>query len=830
MPPGVSILEMTNASAKVAGLLTLALLHPILVISCGSDEAAPCSGCVDTDAGTADGPSAADGSTTDVASDAGKDDGGYISRPPPVDFPVDPTFGGTGFVTTAISAGFDTVTALRGQPDGRILVAGNSHSGRGFFVSRFTSAGALDATFGDGGSVLVSALSTDDYYGGGIALQADGKVLVGVGWGGTDHPYVVRLEPNGAMDPSFGVSGRVTLSQGIQALGIVVAADGSSYVAGALRLAHLSAAGVVDTSFGSNGYATLSSLVNGLVIEPSGKLLTVTPSGAITRYTAVGVLDTTFGTNGVVVSGAAASYGPGVGGLQIEGTIAVQPDGKMLAFRSDGVARYSNAGTLDSTFGTNGIAAPPPSATPGRGALAADGRIFVATQQGAVLRFTSTGNLDQAFSNPPIAPVKALYGLADGSAFIARDVSISHLTSTGATDDAFGSAGTTTWKLGDSSDRVLALARQADGKLLALGSTDSNGIFGKPGAVIVRYGADGLVDQTFGFKGKVFLATSHANSVVVDAAGNIVVAGSTDASTAQCYVARYTPSGNLDSTFNQGTVTFGVGSSVTRCYGVTLDATGRIVVAGKAGEGSFVTQTFLVARLTAAGVLDTSFATTGLQTTDVGGAATSGATSVVVQADGKIVVGGEASSSGGRGLAVARYLDTGALDPSFDADGVVSLTVTGAARSLALQSDGKLLFAAADDVVGTPGSGSGVVGRLGTDGALDTTFGTGGTLSVSVGSPVGRARAVQSLPGGGAWVVGLFADAATTRGFVARLTSNGALDATFEGKGYGLLAAGDTSGPSGLRALVLQPDGKLVAGGELFVSPTASDFALLRRP
>jgi uncharacterized delta-60 repeat protein len=823
---------MERPSLRVASYftLTVALLPALLLAHCGSDEAGSCANCATADSGAnADGAQTVDGAVIDAS-----DDGAPPTkrpRPLPVDFPVDPTFGGTGFITTAIGPGFDSVRALRRQADGKILVGGNSHSGRGYFVSRFSAAGALDPTFGNGGSTLVSALSADDYYGGGIALQADGKIVVGVGWGGVDHPYVVRLDANGDIDPSYGVQGRVTLAQGIQSLGIVVAADGSSFVAGALRMTHLSATGVVDTAFGTNGYLPLSANTHGLAIEPSGKLLTMTPTGAVARYSAAGALDMSFGTDGVVATGASTPSGPGVGGFQIE-NIAVQPDGKMLAFRPSGVARYTTEGAIDDTFGSGGVAAPPPAAgSLARGALSANGQIVVATQQGAVLRFTQAGVFDAAFNNAPtLVPITALLGLADGSVLATNSMSLTHFTNSGAADSAFGAAGTVKWSLGDSSDRVLAMARQADGKILALGSTDSNGVFGKPAAVLVRYGTDGLVDSSFGSAGKVHFGAPFGSGVAVDGTGNIVIAGYTDLS-AKCYVARYTPAGQPDPAFHGGgAVTFGSGTTVTRCYAVAIDGTGRIVLVGKVGEGDLSTETFLVARLTSAGELDTSLATTGLTTTDVGGGGKSGATAVALQSDGKILVGGQSIASSASSLVVTRYLDTGVLDSSFDTDGVASVALSGSVRSLALQSDGQMVFLGAETVLGRAASGSGKIGRLGSTGALDTTFAGAGTLSVDLGGPLASPRAVRLLPDGRIAAVGLFDAAGTTRGFVARLTAGGAPDTTFAGKGYGLLAAGDTGGSSALRAVVVEPGGKVIAGGEFFVSPTASDFALLRVP
>jgi uncharacterized delta-60 repeat protein len=127
------------------------------------------------------------------------------------------------------------------------------------------------------------------------------------------------------------------------------------------------------------------------------------------------------------------------------------------------------------------------------------------------------------------------------------------------------------------------------------------------------------------------------------------------------------------------------------------------------------------------GDLDTTFGTGGKRTTDILG--TDIANSVVVQSDGKIVVAGYSESS----IAVVRYNPDGSLDGSFDTDGkqTTSIGSSGAANSIVLQSDGKIV-AAGNAVIG--GWDKFAIVRFNPDGSLDTSFGTAGKRTTAIGS------------------------------------------------------------------------------------------------
>jgi uncharacterized delta-60 repeat protein len=206
----------------------------------------------------------------------------------------------------------------------------------------------------------------------------------------------------------------------------------------------------------------------------------------------------------------------------------------------------------------------------------------------------------------------------------------------------------------------------------------------------VRYNPDGSLDNTFNSTGVVTSTIGQAYALAIQSDGKIVVAGW---SGSHILVARYTSTGTLDTTFNQtGVVTAAIGSSSSG-NSIALQSDGKIVVAGGA-EGYFV-----VVRYTITGGLDSTFNQTGVVTTDIS-PNNDEASSVAIQPDGKIVVGGvnnDWSHTIGvpkTDLVVARYTDDGRLDSTFNHTGIVTTSLSNGADktySLALQEDGKIV-------------------------------------------------------------------------------------------------------------------------------------------
>ncbi len=325
---------------------------------------------------------------------------------------VDTTFGTGGVAKVSFTTVWrDTVWDGLVQPDGKILVVGSAPTGSNssdqMAIVRFNPDGTLDATFGVGGKLIVSATTAAALA---VALQSDGKIVLA---GGSS---LVRLNLNGSLDSGFGSGGLVTLTPkggmtayalAIQSVAIGGGSEERILVAGGtsprngedFALLRVTPTGAVDNSFGPNlngitstDFCGSTDRVRRIALDASGNILTtglVYASGGfsgsnfgLARYTPNGILDTSFGSLGKNITDllgfADSAYG-----------LAVQPDGKSIvsgwSFDSAGsvyftVARYNPNGSLDSTFGSAGAVATDFASVSNYGhrlALQVDGKIVV---------------------------------------------------------------------------------------------------------------------------------------------------------------------------------------------------------------------------------------------------------------------------------------------------------------------------------------------------------------------------------------------------------------------------------------------------------------------
>jgi uncharacterized delta-60 repeat protein len=351
------------------------------------------------------------------------------------------------------------------------------------------------------------------------------------------------------------------------------------------------------------------------------------------------------------------------------------------------------------------------------------------------------------------------------------------------------------------------MAIQQDGKIVVGGlDTESNPPRYYRDFVLARYLSDGSLDPAFGggrvrtdFEG----SGDSAEDVVEQPDGKLVVAGLSDR---QFAFARYNNDASLDTTFSaDGKVTLSFGEGSGGANAVALQADGRIVAAGEASGAT--SNDFALARLNPNGSLDTTFGS-GVVLTDLSGAEDV-ATSLAVQADGKIIAAGMALPS--RDVLLARYNANGSLDPSFDGDGKVRTTQPCCAiwPRLAVQSDGKILVAAGSELL-----------RYNVDGSLDSTFGTAGRVSTTQIST----QAVSLQADGKIVVAGTSRDVGLSGFWVSLYARDGTEDPNFNSM---LVRAGT---PTGLpvAAVGLQSDNKIVVAGSTGADTSHVDFIVLR--
>ncbi|MBX3605463.1 MAG: hypothetical protein KF788_09330 [Piscinibacter sp.] len=431
-------------------------------------------------------------------------------------------------------------------------------------------------------------------------------------------------------------------------------------------------------------------------------------------------------------------------------------------------------------------------------------------------------------------------GRADGSA--GSDADSKPLTVTvggapGVVDTSFN-GGAQLLSVAEGEDYATAMAVQADGKVITVGWTTTNA--GGTDIALVRHTRDGVLDTTFGNGGRVVTAVAagrgsdEAYAVAVQADGRIVVAGSTAVGSGdQDFVLlRYLADGSLDAGFGTGgKVVTALGASVDRINAIAIQADGKIVVGGESDRGSAATGIdFALARYQPNGTLDAGFGNGGTVVTPIRAqAARDSIYAITLQP-----VGAEQRivAVGGEGdFVAARYTAAGALDGAFGNGGkiagVFGSSTIGAARAVTVAADNKLVLAGQVQ-------NDFALARLNVDGSADAGFGTGGKVvtALSATNWDGATALVRQADGkllAGGWV---YEGNSSSGNFaVARYSADGALDAGFGSAGIAITpVAAPTRSDSG-RALVLQSDER-VPTVRVLQAGEASDsgykFALLR--
>jgi uncharacterized delta-60 repeat protein len=203
----------------------------------------------------------------------------------------DGTFGGVGHVVTDVGGAGDTATNIVLQPDGAILVSGGNSVGlSNSALARYLPNGSLDASFGNGGRLPLPGRRLGE----GLALQSDGKIiLAGDADGATLAAPVfalMRLEPNGNIDPSFGGGGLITTAittQGDEAFALALQADNRIVAAGRsnaqtnsnFAIARYLATGELDPAFGNgDGFMTVdffgfTDIAESVAIDSVGRIV-----------------------------------------------------------------------------------------------------------------------------------------------------------------------------------------------------------------------------------------------------------------------------------------------------------------------------------------------------------------------------------------------------------------------------------------------------------------------------------------------------------------------------------------------------------------------------
>ncbi len=285
------------------------------------------------------------------------------------------------------------------------------------------------------------------------------------------------------------------------------------------------------------------------------------------------------------------------------------------------------------------------------------------------------------------------------------------------------------------------------------------------------------------------------------------------------FLLSHTQPGTLDSTFGTaGKTTLDLQGLDDMAYAMVLQNDGKILVGGI--SKSPLNYDFGIARLNTDGTVDTGFNTVGWKATSFGNQ--EAVNSIIVQGSGKIVAGGWTNAFSYRDFALARYHANSTLDTSFNTDGLLTTTfVSGSSevKSILQQPDGKFICAGA---VGTVTDFA--LARYSVDGVLDTTFGLQGIVTTPIGAANEEAFAALLQPDGKIVLAG-YSDIGSDDFALVRYNTDGSLDTTFSGDGKVTTTIG--SGADIIFGCALQSDGKIVATGVTY-NGSNEDFAMAR--
>ncbi|VAX30947.1 hypothetical protein MNBD_NITROSPIRAE01-42 [hydrothermal vent metagenome] len=752
---------------------------------------------------------------------------------------LDTSFGQNGVVTTSFG-GSAGINALAIQADGKIVAGGNTDEFQNgaFALARYLADGTLDPTFGPSlsGKITTAPGSQNNRLN---ALKMQGnKILVGGVSLETPTGFVInarevftlmRFQADGSLDTTFGPDGNGTVKTLIangsaEIMALEIQPNGEILAGGRFFLtvnnfvvARYDSNGSLDTSFSGDGIVVTSigggsEQVNALLIQPTGEIVaggSSLNSFAIVRYTASGVEDTTFSGDGIVRTGI------GSGGVErIHSLVFDTANNRIIAggvsFNGANnseftLAGYDSVGTLDSGFGTGGIVTTPISA-------GADGIQAMHLESETII---ATGF---ASNSPRIDFALARYD-------------INGVLETGASTLGFDPTGFVTTAIGGGSDEINTLAVQADGKIIAAGSSFGINNVKNKDFSLARYEADGSLDTTFGVSGRVTTGISGTQSTGHDVIhaiaiqpvdGKIVVGGSAFqgniGASDDFALARYMPDGTLDTSF--GTSLNGIETRISTVgneviNGLALQSDNKIVVAGTAFTGS--NHNFIVGRYNTNGTLDTGFATSGIGTTQIG-MGNSFAEAMVMQNNDMFLLAGSVGNGTNFDFALARYNANGSLDATFGNNGIVTTPIgTGHdfAKTIKIQADGKILVAGTVFSAALPGQFA--LARYNANGSLDTGFGNNGIVMTPLGNTqTPRAAHVFDLAiqtSDGKIIAGGFSSGVVnSRDFTfIRYNTNGTVDTSFGVDGIEISPFSPQIDE--IHALDVLSDGTILAGG-----------------
>jgi len=646
-------------------------------------------------------------------------------------------------------------------PDGKFLIGGdlttyNSSSAKS--LARINKDGSFDNTFliGSGANDYVSS----------FVAQPDGKILVCgsfTTFNGVTKNRIVRLNPNGTTDATFVIG---TGADGVVEC-VAVQDDGKIIIGGQFTkfngvtrryIARLNANGSLDTTFDSS--VGFNSHVYSVVVQGDGKIIAggnfisynSVSQNYIVRLNSDASIDDSFVTSGFNNSAYIIQ-------LSNDGKIFV--GGKFTKYNNvtkNGIVKLNEDGSLDETFttgsGANNVVRNILNLEDGTLLLGGDFTAYAGTLRNYIVRVNANGTIDSSF-NPGKgfgSSVTSFQQQPDGKLLIGGSYTLFNnkvrhylvmLDEDGTLDGNFNP--------GNAADgQIRDVAVQADQKMVIVGNFNSfNDVLNNR---IARIDQDGNVDTTLQTGTG---ADQLIRTVVSQSDNKIIIGGNfTTFNTAQkSYLARLNSSGSLDNDFNIG---YGP-TDVVR--DILIQPDGKILICGDFTV--FNTKTFnRIIRLNIDGTIDTGFQPLS--------GANNSIYSMKLQNDNKIVISGNFTNYDGIARnRLARINSDGTLDISF----LVGTGANGVVNNMIIQSDGKIViggnFTTLNGVTSTR------IARVNADGSRDASFVS------TVGANAG-VESIILQENGKILIGGSFTKYNNiTRNYIARLNADGTLDDSF---------------------------------------------------
>lgn len=608
-------------------------------------------------------------------------------------------------------------------PDDRILVLGtysDGTNGTNAHLYRFNSDGIVDTSFGNNG---ITSIAIQQAYRLKMKVNVDNSIDLGmlISSGGSFSPdtinfALVHCKSDGQLDASFGLGGIKKINWRTREINYFLPQDFLFTPENKILFAgtdindkgtqqfasfRINYDGTADINFGKNGIASITnknSSYTGVLplIQKDGKIIIAGyefGSGrynvAITRMESNGNPDNNFGQGGI----GSVPWGYDSSYSSIAQDILLKKDGEIIT------GGFSNNGMFKSIvlarFHSNGVI---------DNTFGNNGQVYMPLDEDTYWTIASVSSWGQTYLNLVQDSQENIYVLTPAYDFAQKSLlSLYKFKSNGVVDSSFGYFGRKKIQLSVHGSRPVGMAMQADGKLVIAG-TAMTSADNSTALVLTRITSTGLIDSSFGNSGFFIdnAFTSHyefrhynqPRRLAIQQDGKILITGTTnEPSPVGFAVRRYNIDGSIDRQFGE----FGSGMAKIKTWyaeatSIALQPDGKIIVGGNAGG-------MYVVRYNSNGLLDETFGDRGIKTNI---ASTSGLNQLLLQSDGKIVLLGIRNFEYDKEffITVAKLLPDGTTDSSFSKYGSVTisegrLNITDLSGAMVIDPTGRILICGA---------------------------------------------------------------------------------------------------------------------------------------